>query len=352
MNEAPAKIRILVVDDSAVFRGYWSKLLSGAPDLEVVGSAENGEEAIQKTQELRPAVVILDLEMPVMDGLTAIPFLLKEKVKILIASAFTSEGSARAVEALAKGASDCLPKPSALDPSGSLSSIKAELIEKIRALVPIKSVPITPASADIGHSARTFSAVAIGSSTGGPSALEAVLKTIPKGFSAPIFITQHMPAFFLSALAHRLATETRRPCVEPRDGEVVARGHIYLAPGETHLLAEKKGEEVVLSLFSGPAENFCRPAVDPMFRSLAKVYGNQLLGVVLTGMGEDGKNGAEEIRAHGGQVIVQDEGTSVVWGMPGAVAKAGLASKILPLESIGPWIWNLPKNAAKGGVDA
>lgn len=344
MEAEGKKTRILVVDDSAVFRSYWSKLLSGQPELAVVGTAENGEVAVQMAGELRPDLVILDLEMPVLDGLQAIPQLLRisPKPKILIASAFTTEGSAQAVEAMAKGAADCIPKPSALDPSGSLESIRTELLVKIAALFPEKQEGAVPKASDLPATNFSFRALAIGSSTGGPNALEVLLKALPESFVAPIFITQHMPGFFLSALAQRLAKETGRPCAEARGGEVVKNGHIYLAPGEGHLLAERNGATVTLTLFNGPPENYCRPAVDPMFRSLAKAYGRQLLAVVLTGMGEDGRNGAEEVVRQGGKVIAQDEKSSVVWGMPGAVVKAGLAAKILPLEELGPWIVAAP----------
>ncbi len=336
--------KILVADDSAIFRAYWSRLLAGNPELVVVGTAENGEMAVRMAEELRPDLVILDLEMPVLDGLHAIPRLLKlqPKPKVLIASAFTTEGSAQAVEALAKGAADCLPKPSALDPTGSLESIRAELLGKIAALLPSQGAAPAPKTFDLTSSTLPFQALAIGCSTGGPNALEMLLHSMPAGFAAPIFITQHMPGFFLSALAERLAKQTGRPCLEPKDGEVVNARHIYLAPGGAHLLAERKEKGVALRLFNGPPENFCRPAVDPMFRSLANAFGRRLLAVVLTGMGEDGRNGAEEVVRHGGKVVVQDEASSVVWGMPGAVAKAGLASKILPLEQLGPWLWSAP----------
>lgn len=343
------KTKVLVVDDSPIFRNYWKKLMAGQADIEIVGHGENGQVAIDKSKTLQPDVIIIDLEMPVMDGLTAIPLLKKERpeVKILVASSLTTAGSTRAVEALTRGAADYLAKPQGMDPTASIEIVRSELLQKIRALAPKKTpvqksnvVPIASARPTVTSAAGAIFAIAIGSSTGGPNALEVTLRSIPAFITQPIFITQHMPKFFITALAQRLTKETGRPCVEPSNGEIVRDGHIYLAPGDVHMILKKNGAQVEVELSDTPPENYCRPAVDPMFRSLARVYGKSLLAVVLTGMGEDGLKGAGDIVKAGGQLIAQDEATSVVWGMPGAVTKAGLASKTLPLDQIGNWVWD------------
>ncbi len=351
------KTRILVVDDSPIFRNYWKKLIAGQEDIEAVGIGDNGQVALDKSKLLLPDIIIIDLEMPVMDGLTAIPLLMKERpeLKIIVASSLTTAGSDRAVEALSRGAADYLAKPQAMDPNVSLDAVKAEILRKIRALAPRRKAPVknstqtaapaakpspTPIRTTASHSGGGISAIAIGSSTGGPNALEKVLNAIPAHITQPIFITQHMPKFFITALAQRMTKVSGRPCVEPATGDTIKDGHIYIAPGDVHLVFKKNGTSIEAVLSDAPAENWCRPAVDPMFRSLADIYGKNLLAVILTGMGEDGTLGAKDIAQKGGQIIAQDEATSVVWGMPGAIAKAGLASKILPIDQIGPWIWD------------
>jgi two-component system chemotaxis response regulator CheB len=338
------KTRILVVDDSPIFRNYWRKLLSDQPDLEVIGHGENGQVAIEKSLAMKPDLLIIDIEMPVMDGLTAIPLLLKDRpeLRILVASSLTKAGSGPAIEALARGAADYLAKPQGQAATDSLETLRSELLQKVRAIAkrpePTKTAP--PSHLASTKRGGPISAIAIGSSTGGPNALEIVLKSIPSHCTPPIFITQHMPKYFLTALAARIGKIANRPCREPVDGEVIKEGHIYVAPGDVHLQFRRSGPQIEAILANTQPENYCRPAVDPMFRSLANIYSSELLAVVLTGMGEDGAKGARDIVERGGQVIVQDEATSVVWGMPGAVAKAGLASKVLPIHEIGPFVWD------------
>ncbi len=332
-------IRVLVVDDSAVVRRIVTKLLEAEPGIEVVGVAQDGKVALEKTAALKPDVVSLDLEMPVMDGLTALPELrrLHPHVPVIIFSALTEAGAEATLRALALGASDYVTKPMQLSTvSEALAAIGGQLAEKIRALCPrpASSLAARPRLVQQPVEYRPCGVVAIGSSTGGPKALERVLAALPADFGVPVLIAQHMPPVFTRTLAKSLDGRSALAVQEAEDGMRVSPGSAWVAPGDFHMELKKDESGVHIALGKGPKEHSCRPAVDPLFRSAAEIYGPLALGVVLTGMGKDGSGGAKAIREAGGQVIAQDEATSVVWGMPGFVAESGLADAVLPLDRI------------------
>ena len=373
-RRAVGPYRLMVVDDSAVIRGLLTRSLEADPEVEVLASASNGEMALNALSRHDIEIVILDIEMPVMDGLTALPKLLAAKpgLTVIIASTLTRRGADISMRALAAGAADYLTKPvaSALT---SAEAFKRELLGKVKALglarrraagravprpapAPIASqTPFEPppeprrrviAFRPVGR--EMPEAVAIGSSTGGPQALFRVLGALRGWLRQPVFITQHMPATFTTILAEHIGRAAGCPCAEGVDGEPVRDGRIYVAPGDFHMTVEmrERGEKVV-RLAKTPHENFCRPSVDPMLRSLASAYGGRVLSLILTGMGHDGLNGARAIVDAGGTLIAQDEGTSIVWGMPGAVATAGLCSAVLPLDEIAPFIGKLTMRAGR-----
>ena len=347
-----APIRVLLVDDSAVVRGAIGRILEDAGDIVVATTAPNGQLALDALKHVDVDVVLLDVEMPVMDGITALPLILNlhPKVRVIMTSSLTQQGASITMQALALGASDYISKPSARAGANALSSVADEIVAKVRAIgrarklnidphYPPAPRPAPPAAASILSSAHaghevTPRVLAIASSTGGPNALAEMLGGLPADFPLPILLTQHMPPVFTALLAQRLQRDAGRSCVEAKDGMPVVAGCTYVAPGDWHMLVHTVEGQPVLRLEQTPPENHCRPAADPMFRSVAAVYGPASLAVVLTGMGEDGKRGCAAIRERGGRVIVQDEASSVVWGMPGAVAHAGLAQFILPLREI------------------
>ncbi|GFZ99062.1 chemotaxis response regulator protein-glutamate methylesterase 1 [Elstera cyanobacteriorum] len=363
-------IRVMLVDDSAVIRGLFTRALEADPELQVVASVGDGKMALNALKRQKVDVIILDIEMPVMDGLTALPLLqeIAPSVPIIMASTLTRKNAEVSLRALRSGAKDYVTKPSTTSELTSAQAFREELIAKIKALAgparsPRQEMPGIPrrfTNSDGTQTAgertsmvrvnrsgpitlrpqtnETPDVIAIGSSTGGPQALFAVLGNLPKTLRQPILITQHMPATFTTILAEHLARVTERPCTEARDGEPVQAGHIYVAPGDFHMTVEVSNGQKVLRVQKTPPENFCRPAVDPMLRSLSAAYGRKLLVIILTGMGQDGMLGAQVVVQNGGMVIGQDEASSVVWGMPGAVAHAGVCSAILPLPDIGPFI--------------
>jgi two-component system chemotaxis response regulator CheB len=336
------KIRILVVDDAVVFRKLVSDELNADPELEVVGTAANGRIALAKMTQVNPDLVILDLEMPEMDGLETLKELRKtwKKLPVIIFSSHTERGAAITLDALSSGASDYFTKPTS--PGGrevSLEILRNELIPRIKALSKLKELPPVARPASLPSSGSTQASstvqiVAIGTSTGGPNALVDVITALPADFSVPIVIVQHMPPMFTRLLAERLSAQGRIKVEEGSSGKGLLAGHAWIAPGDHHMIVIRDGTQVKLLLHQDPPENSCRPAVDPLFRSVAHIYGAHSLGVILTGMGQDGLRGCEAIRAAGGQVLAQDEATSVVWGMPGFVVRAGLANKVLPLSLI------------------
>lgn len=363
------KITVMLVDDSAVVRGGLSRILEADASIEVVASKSNGLQAVESVEKYSPDIILLDIEMPVMDGLTALPKLLDKSPssKVIVVSTMTEKGAAITMKALSLGAVDCFVKPQG--GTGQLGSeFQRDLIARIKALAPqskrreaLKSEPkntqpqniasaervaVPPPSADGSitlsqkHSyGGKPKILAIGCSTGGPQALAKVVPYL-KGLDIPIIITQHMPATFTKILAQHLAQQTGISVQEGAEGMKVEAGQIYLAPGNYHMLLKEKDGDVVIHLDDGPQVNFCKPAVDPMLSSAIQVYGQKILCAILTGMGQDGLGGAKELVDTGGRVIAQDQETSIVWGMPGAVARAGLCHKVLPLDEIGPWLKN------------
>jgi len=340
-------IRILVVDDSVVIRKVLCDVLSSDPDIEVAGTASDGRLALAKIAQLTPDLITLDVEMPNMSGLETIAEIRKlhPMLPIIMFSTLTERGASTTLDALALGASDYLAKPSN---TGSLdvtmSRIKQELLPKVKALcgrrlsdkVRAKSIlkrTIVPALR-MPRSAARIDILAIGTSTGGPNALAEVLPAIPADFPVPIVIVQHMPPLFTRMLAERLNKQCAIRVHEGEPEKTLEPGHAWIAPGDYHMIVVRHGTAMQLAINQEPQENSCRPAVDVLFRSVASVFGPNALAVVLTGMGSDGVLGSQFVRERGGHVYVQDEATSVVWGMPGQTAAAGWADSIFPLQSM------------------
>ena len=352
----------MVVDDSIVIRGLISRWLSALPDIEVVASCRNGQEAVDTVAKCRADVAILDIEMPVMDGLTALPAMLKAApgVKVLMASTLTRRNAGISIQALQKGATDYVPKPESMRGGHASGDFQNELIEKVRVLglKRMRETGRKPVAVSAGVTAAVRESapsllspagplsyqaasrvppriVAIGSSTGGPKALFELFKGLSPALDrVPTVITQHMPPTFTSILAEHITSVAKRPCVEGETGMVLQPGKIYIAPGGFHMLLEQKGSDVVIKLSDSAPVNFCRPAVDPMLDSLIPIYGAAILVCILTGMGHDGRDGSKHVQAKGGTILAQDEASSVVWGMPGAVATAGICHKVLPLDRL------------------
>src|SRR6202451_2369900 len=336
-------IRILVVDDSVVIRKLLSETLSGDRALEVVATASDGRIALAKIPQLKPDLITLDIEMPVMDGLETLAAVRKlyPKLPVIMFSTLTEHGAAATLDALALGASDYATKPSNTgSPAVAIERIRAELIPKIKALcgvAPLKLLPLPgsrPAVKVRVKSNPRIEIVAIGTSTGGPNALAEVLARIQNNFPVPIVVVQHMPPIFTRLLAERLASRSAIPVEEGSAGAVLSPGHAWIAPGNFHMKVVRAGVSWRLDLNQEPQENSCRPAVDVLFRSVAAACGDNVLGVVMTGMGADGVLGAQDIRDAGGNVIIQDEASSVVWGMPGLVHASGLDDAAYSLNQL------------------
>ncbi len=326
-------IGVLVVDDSAVVRGLIARAIGADPAIRVVGSASDGAAAVAMARSAAPDVVLLDVEMPVMDGLKALPEILAARpgVAVIMASARTQRHAGLSLSALRLGAADYVPKPEA--GNDNLPAFFDELIAKIKAHAPKPAPPPAPLLPQAPVWRFAPKAVAIGASTGGPPALLKVFAKARGGIKTPVFVTQHMPATFTAILAEQLGQVSAARSFEAREGMRVEEGCIYVAPGGKHLIAQRDGAGVVLSLSDGPPENFCKPAVDPMLRSLAKAYGAGLVVGILTGMGRDGADGCISVADAGGRFFVQDEASSVVWGMPGAAFKTGRAMGQLSLDA-------------------
>jgi two-component system chemotaxis response regulator CheB len=331
----------LVVDDSVVVRQSVAEALASDPELEVVGTAANGRLALARIPQLNPDVVTLDIEMPEMDGLATLAAIRRDwpKLPVIMFSTVTTRGGLATLDALALGATDYVTKPSMTDSrSAALERVRADLIPRIRVFAgrpaPEARPPSPPAQRG-GHRPppARVDIVAIGASTGGPDALSAVLSALPADFPVPILVVQHMPPLFTRLLADRLGSKTVLEVREASAASPIEAGQVWIAPGDHHLALDQHDRRR-LALHQGPPENSCRPAVDVLFRSVATGYGSHALGLVLTGMGRDGLRGAEALDAAGGRVLVQDEATSVVWGMPGFVAHAGLADQVLPLAEV------------------
>jgi two-component system chemotaxis response regulator CheB len=366
-------LRVMVVDDSVVIRGLISRWIEAEPDMEVAASLRTGLDAVNQLERINPDVAVLDIEMPELDGISALPQLLAKKRNLIIimASTLTRRNAEISFKALSLGASDYIPKPESTREVSAADIFHHDLIQKIRSLgaklrrvtpmAPSPSlVPAAPHALDrsrepssrpspapVAHPQpqlvrRPFGVQApkvllIGSSTGGPQALMSLVAEIgPVVDRFPVLITQHMPPTFTTILAEHLARSSHRPAHEAVDGEIIKGGRIYLAPGGRHMRVFKHGTDAVIALDDGAPVNFCKPAVDPLFASAVDVWQGSILAVVLTGMGSDGMRGGKEIVAAGGSVIAQDEASSVVWGMPGAAASAGICAAILPLNQIAP----------------
>jgi two-component system chemotaxis response regulator CheB len=339
------KIRVLIVDDSVVIRRLLTDILSQDPEIEVAGTAPNGKIALAKLPQINPDLVTLDIEMPELDGLSTLPELRKAypKLPVIMFSTLTERGAVATLEALARGASDYVAKPANVGSvAAGMESVRTQLLPRIKSLCPfnqsaacpVTSVPRLVVPRPANRLPQRVEVLVIGSSTGGPQALTAVLKNLPETFPVPIVVVQHMPPVFTRHLANRLNQECALDVQEACGGLVLRPGQVLIAPGDHHLELCRQGAVIKTVITQGPPENSCRPAVDVLFRSAAKLYGPGCLAVVLTGMGQDGLRGAEQIVGAGGKVWAQDEATSVVWGMPRAVAQAGFAESVLPLSSV------------------
>jgi two-component system chemotaxis response regulator CheB len=370
---APAPIRVMVVDDAVVVRSLVARWVAEVPDLEFVAALRNGREAINALEQVNPDVVVLDIDMPELDGISTLPLLLEKKrdLVVIMASTLTRHNAEISLKALSLGAADYIPKPETEGGIITSASFQRELIEKIRALGRQRSRRMAPSvprpdmssprtniangmptrgrsrvasngAEHAGGMLRPFSTVTprvllIGASTGGPQALMAVLPKLQAvSECAPVLITQHMPPTFTIILAEHLARVIERPVHEAVNGEPILTGAVYLAPGGRHMRVARRGGAAVIMLDDGPPINFCKPAVDPLFSSAAEVWGAWNLALVMTGMGSDGTRGAADIVSAGGNVIAQDEVTSVIWGMPGSAFEAGLCAAVLPLDEIAP----------------
>ncbi|MFJ1269292.1 chemotaxis response regulator protein-glutamate methylesterase [Legionella lytica] len=338
------KISLIVVDDSVVIRHLVGNFLAKDPDIELIATAVNGRIGVEKINQMNPDIVILDIEMPEMNGLEALVEIRKNRpqLPVIMFSSLTTEGAEATLTALNYGANDYVTKEaSGFSVQENLQRVGQELIYKIKELVkpkPILSAAIVKkidAAPAPSASIKQINLVAIGTSTGGPNALKEVIPHIPNDFPVPIVIVQHMPPVFTKALADSLSKNSHITVAEAQDGELIVPGKALIAPGGYHLTVALEGKHYVARLNQESPENYCRPAVDVLFRSVAQHFGAHTLAVVMTGMGQDGMRGCKLIKEHNAQVIVQDETTSVVWGMPGAVANAGLADEILPLQNIG-----------------
>ncbi|GAB3861447.1 protein-glutamate methylesterase/protein-glutamine glutaminase [Dactylosporangium cerinum] len=381
-------ISVLVVDDSVVVRRLITDALSDDAEIRVVGTAPNGKVALTKIEQLRPDLVTLDIEMPIMDGLETLRAIraLYVRLPVIMFSTLTAAGATATLDALSAGASDYVTKPANVGSvAESIRSVREQIIPRIHALCGGRRSALTAPTRppigigpNIGPNTRTFGTshavapplarpggnplpgsvrppvtappttapartsprgdrvevVTIGCSTGGPDALTTVVRALPANLPVPVVVVQHMPPVFTKMFADRLDRTAALTVVEATGDMTVRPGTVYIAPGDFHLEVHRRGTEVVTKLNTGPPENFCRPAVDVLFRSVAKTYGGATLAIILTGMGQDGKRGAEQLRGAGAEIVAQDEATSVVWGMPGAVATTGLAHAVLPLGEI------------------
>ncbi|GAB77732.1 two-component system, chemotaxis family, response regulator CheB [Austwickia chelonae] len=366
-----SKIRAMVCDDSVVIRRLVSDVLAQDPEIEVVGTAVNGKNALDKIPMLKPDILTLDVEMPIMDGLQTLVEVRKtyKKLPIIMFSTLTERGAGATLDALERGASDYVTKPANVGSlSESMEAVRSQLIPKIKSLTgrvapqPRIARPAFGGAPPAGQAAGStagplptpapggrIDVVAIGVSTGGPDALTTVVSALPANFPVPVVVTQHMPPVFTQLFAQRLDGKAKLSVREAVQGDPVKAGQVLIAPGDWHMRFQQKANGPVVVLDQGPQENYCRPAVDPMFRSIAEIYGAHVLSVIMTGMGSDGHRGAEQIIRNGGSLIVQDEATSVVWGMPGAAVHAGLPCDVLPLGKLAETITERVTKARSGG---
>jgi two-component system, chemotaxis family, protein-glutamate methylesterase/glutaminase len=357
-------IRVMIVDDSAVVRRLLARWIDAERDLTVAATLRTGREAVERIETVDPDVVVLDVEMPELDGISALPLLLRKKRNLIVimASALTRRCAEVSLRALSLGAADYVPKPETATDAPTSAAFQRELIEKIRSLggrdrarMAQRRSEAATARLDRGSALagtppfalRPFArvlpqALVIGSSTGGPQALTTLIQQLPATLErAPILITQHMPPTFTTVLAEHLARISGRNVREAENGEAVVAGSVYVAPGGRHMRVTRGRSSVSIALGDDPPINFCKPAVDPLLASASVSWGAGTLALILTGMGADGADGAQKIVAAGGSVIAQNEATSAIWGMPRAVAQAGLCSAVLPLPEIGPAVERL-----------
>lgn len=372
-NASPLpRVRVLVVDDSVVIRKILSDALRDDPEIELVGTASNGVTALQRLAQLAPDVVTLDIEMPEMDGISTLREIKKNfpRTRVIMCSTLTERGASITMEALALGADDYIAKSSGSNLEQVLETFQSQLLPKVKQFsrrsgtssgtgrtgLFVDKPPAGPSIVDsrAGWGATSAprvvpmfrqarpkpQAIAIGVSTGGPNALAEVIPALPANLPLPVFVVQHMPPMFTRLLAERLQSQSKVKVVEGAEGMVVTPGCVYIAPGDHHMCVARRGAQVVLRMNREPMENSCRPAVDVLFRSVAEVYGGATVSVILTGMGQDGLRGVEQLRQLGSYVIAQDEASSVVWGMPGFVVRAGLADSVCDLRAITPQILN------------
>ena len=333
---AETPVRVMLCDDSAVIRGALARMLEADARVRVVARAADGRQAVAALARQKVDVAVLDIEMPDLDGLAALPLLLQADphLRVIMASTLTTRGADIALRALRLGAADYVPKPSVAAIGDD--SFRRELLAKVLALGARPPRNAAPAPTLRRAAPRQAPALlAIGCSTGGPQALFSLLPALGARLPVPVVVTQHMPPTFTRLLAGHLDRLGALPCTEAEDGAALRPGHLYLAPGERHLLVEGAPGRLSARLSDGPAENFCRPAVDPMLRSAAAACGGRVLVLMLTGMGQDGLAGTRAVTEAGGTALAQDEASSVVWGMPGAVAQAGLCRDVLPLSALG-----------------
>lgn len=365
-------IQVLVVDDAVVIRSVLKSRLSEDGTIEVYDVAANGRIALRKIEMKLPDLVVLDMEMPELDGLETLKEIRKvwPKLPVVLFSGASDFEAKAAVEGLALGATAAIPKPSNFSGSGELDVVRDRLVPTIKGIclgVGITSLgsskakhgeavkptsknkpPVTPAPAGPRPKSEAIRIVAIGSSTGGPNALAEVISSLPGDLPVPVVIVQHMPPVFTKHLAERLNKSCALHVREGVPGAVIKPGEVWIAPGDYHMVLEKQGSDVVIRTNKAEPESSCRPAVDPMMRSVAEIYGASTLAVILTGMGSDGLKGCQQVYQAGGRIIAQDEETSVVWGMPGYVSQAGIASSELGLTEVGPsiarWCRRMPVN--------
>lgn len=362
------KIRILVVDDSVVVRRMVSDVLASDPQLEIAGSAANGKIALAKIPQINPDIVILDVEMPELDGIGTLVGIRKilPELPVIMYSTLTERGAEATLDALSKGATDYVTKPSNVGSAAQgLECIRTQLIPKIKAIcsrtlglaIPtLQPTPPTPKSLTpvlaLPRREDRIDIVAIGISTGGPNALAVLMPVFPRNFPVPMVIVQHMPPVFTRLLADRLAAKSQIKVREGCMGAVLEPGCAWIAPGDFHMVVASDSRHTTLRTYQGPPENSCRPAVDVLFRSVAEVFRSHVLAVEMTGMGQDGLRGCEHIREFGGQILAQDQASSVVWGMPGFVANAGLADRVLPLDQLGMEIIRRVRNGRESSSRA
>jgi len=336
-------IWVLIVDDSVVVRRLLSEALASTPNIKVAGTASNGAIALARIPQLNPDVITLDIEMPGLNGIQTLLEIRKlyPKLPVIMCSSLTERGAAATLEALAAGAYDYVTKPSnSSSLSNAMDQLRQELVTKIVCLAgrrytipaPVPAIYPFQSKAAADHD---IDILAIGTSTGGPNALGEVIPHLPQNLPVPVVVVQHMPPLFTRMLADRLNSCSCLSVQEAAPGKLLEPGHVWIARGDYHMTVARKGTGVVLDLNQDPPQNFCRPAVDVLFRSVAQTYGPNVLAVVMTGMGSDGARGAAHIREAGGEVLVQDEASSVVWGMPGAVVNSHCANQICPLREIG-----------------